>query len=100
MEPGKETPTHNKPTMDREEIIQRLKQGVCKFTYIKSDGSERVAYGTLSPAVIDDLAPTSKTKRAYKGSSPTAQPYFDIVALSWRSFKIDSFVGFDESYGE
>lgn len=86
--------------MDRDAIIEKLKEGICKFTYQKTDGSIRVAYGTLLPSVIDELAPEAKNKRAYKGNSETAQPYFDIVAKNWRSFKLDNFIEFDDNYGE
>ena len=73
------------------ELKKKLHEGVVEFTYIKKDGSERKAKGTLNFEIIEELG----------GPIPTGQitppvyttRYFDIEKEEWRSFLNDSLKG-------
>ena len=60
-----------------------MRNGVVEFTYLKKDGSERVAKGTLNNEVMgEDNIP--KGTMDYTSDSTTR--YFDVNSNGWRSF--------------
>jgi len=75
-----------KAAWSRTKVITGMKTGTVKFRYIKSDGSIRIATGTLSD--INYVAKTTESK-----PKPEVVKYFDIEAQSFRSFRIDRFIG-------
>ena len=75
-----------KAAWSRIKVITGLKSGVVTFQYIKSDGSIRIATGTLSD--INYVAKTTESK-----PKPEIIKYFDIEAQSFRSFRLDRFIG-------
>ena len=68
------------------------------FKFKKADGSIRYACGTADTEVINKYHKFSE-KEPRKGN-PTVQPYFDLDSLSFKSFKIENFMGFisEEEY--
>ncbi len=85
----------------KEQLIHYLQQTVLKFSYRKTDGSVRVAFGTLNQEVISRYAPASSgDSRHRRVPSEDVVTYFDIEALAWRSFRMDRFLAIDEDYGE
>lgn len=64
-----------------------LRHHVLRFYYIKSDGSTRIAYGTLRSELIpEDLRPKGIVNRHPIYKTVT---YFDVEKNEWRSFSID-----------
>ena len=66
------------------ELKSKMHAGIVEFTYIKKDGTERRAKGTLHTEIIEE----------HGGALPTGQitppfyttRYFDIDKGEWRSF--------------
>ena len=79
-----------------EEFRAKLSAGKYRFSYFKTDGSIREAIGTLNPEYI----PSDKQPVADNPSPITPHygtfPYFDLGRNSWRSFRLDNFIGFVE----
>ena len=68
------------------------------FKFKKADGSIRYAAGTVDSGIINQYHKFSE-KEPRKGN-PSVQPYFDLDSLSFKSFKIENFIGFisEEEY--
>ena len=88
-----------------EDIRTDLRNGYVHFTYVKADGSYRVALGTLNPALI----PADKMPKTDKTESDIAMQenrdrlglisYYDLNKDGWRSFYFYSLVEIeDENY--
>lgn len=75
-----------KAAWSRIKVITGMKTGTVTFRYIKSDGTVRVATGTLSD--INYVAKSTESK-----PKPEVVKYFDIEAQSFRSFRLDRFIG-------
>lgn len=77
-------------------LTKYLKQGVVKFSYLKSNGKEREAFGTLNSSVIEDYAAPSGRNR--RGGPSSTFSYFDIEKLAWRCFIPENLIGIDPDY--
>jgi len=75
-----------KAAWSRLKVVSGMKSGVVSFEYVKSDGTIRLAKGTLTG--FDYTAKTTESK-----PKPEVIKYFDIEAQSFRSFRIDRFLG-------
>lgn len=78
--------------MNRNEMIEMLRDQVCVVKFTKVNGESREMACTLNENAIPD---TMKPK-----ASPTAWPeevirVFDVNKSGWRSFKVDSVQTFD-----
>ena len=73
------------------ELKKKLHEGVVEFTYIKKDGSERKAKGTLNLEIIENLGGPIPTGQITPPAYTTR--YFDIEKEEWRSFLNDSLKG-------
>ena len=73
------------------ELKKKLHEGVVEFTYIKKDGSERKAKGTLNLEIIEELGGPIPTGQITPPAYTTR--YFDIEKEEWRSFLNDSLKG-------
>lgn len=80
-----------KVSYTEEYIKEQLKNGICEFKYRKKDGSERIARGTRKSDILKENA-AEPSGRGTEKSGVIA--YYDIDSEGWRSFKIDSFLGF------
>ena len=77
-----------------EDFRTKLRTGVWRFSYFKTDGSIREARGTLSPLLIPaDKLPSSGASLD-KEKSASSFPYYDLDRCAWRSFDIRNFLGF------
>ena len=74
------------------------KEGYHYFKFKKADGSIRFACGTLDSDVIAQYHTFSSNGK--KPANTALQIYFDLDALAFRSFKVESFIGFitEEEY--
>lgn len=75
-----------KAAWQRLKVTNGLKSGVLTFVYIKTDGSIRKATGTLTGLNYE-------AKGSQKQNIPQVVKYFDLEAQSFRSFRIDRFIG-------
>jgi hypothetical protein len=76
-------------TMDREEIVNKLKQGLLEVTFNKVNGDERVMTCTLQEGVIP--AATKKDPLSLKKVrevNPEVVSVWDTNATGWRSFRV------------
>ena len=80
-----------KVTYTEEYIKEQLKNGVCEFKYRKKDGSERTARGTRKVDVLKENG-VEPSGRGVEKAGVIA--YYDVDVDGWRSFKLDSFLGF------
>ena len=87
---------------DVKEFKDKLKAGEVKFKYLKKDGSERTATGTLNPELMDLPKPkttsdvdkaSEKQKKARKLPSDSVF-YYDLEAKGFRSFKMSNFIDY------
>ena len=74
-----------------EAIKERLTSGSVHFTYLKKDGTEREAYGTRNPGIINDYNATPSGNGTEKTRVIT---YYDLNSNGWRSFKVENFISF------
>ena len=58
-----------------------MQQRICKFYFMKVDGSIREAYGTLKDSLIPATGESNRKK------NDTVQTYFDTEKGEWRCFK-------------
>lgn len=71
-----------------EELKSLMRKSVVKFTYLKKDGEERVACGTLDMEVIPEEAhPVGDSDRKV---SDDVIRYYDVEKNGWRSFAIQN----------
>lgn len=72
-----------------EDFKKTLHDGVVKFTFIKRDSSERVAYGTLHPAYLPPPPPkkeeTDEKPRKPRKVNPDLQGWYDLQKHAWKS---------------
>lgn len=85
---------------DVAEFKKKLSAGEVKFKYMKKDGSERTAVGTLDPKLmnlpekktssdIDNAAAKQKKARKLPADSVF---YYDLESKGFRSFKMSNFI--------
>ena len=55
---------------------------ICKFYFLKVDGTIREAYGTLATGMIPETASTDTRKK-----NDMVQTYFDTEKQEWRCYK-------------
>lgn len=74
----------------KQEILEKLpKHGEFRFFFYKKDGTVREAYATLDPVVISEF--WQPKGGGYEEAEDVIR-YFDLEALSWRSFKVENFI--------
>ena len=68
-------------------LKNRMHDGAVSFTYLKKDGSERTARGTLN---IDTMGHENAPKGVQTTSNDTTTRYYDLNSEGWRSCKIEN----------
>lgn len=82
--------------MNREEMIVRLRSGVCNVSFTKVNGERRDMRCTL----VRDMIPTDQQPTSAVTEETESQPnesvirVFDLTANGWRSFKVDNVINF------
>ena len=64
-------------------LKEAMRNGVVEFTYLKKDGSERVAKGTLNSEIMGEC---NMPKGTMDYASDSTTRYFDVNSNGWRSF--------------
>jgi hypothetical protein len=77
--------------MNRDELVNALKNGIVEVNFTKVNGENRIMKSTLKseylPPQIDIEEAISKKK------NDEVLAVWDIEAAGWRSFRIDSIIG-------
>lgn len=68
-----------------------LHEGVVEFKFIKVNGDERIARGTLHETAITEDG-GSMPKGTMTVSDETIR-YYDLNSKGWRSFRVENFIG-------
>ena len=79
--------------MSRDEMITELKAGVCKVTFTKVNGEERIMDCTLMP----DMLPESERERSTNPQRNVREEnlsVWDVNANGWRSFRLANVTSF------
>lgn len=85
-------------------LTNRLRDGVAAFQYVKTDGSTRIAYGTLNMEIIhrryvNPAASSTPVRRKRKNYAKDGIfVYFDLEKLGWREFHISPGFQLIDSY--
>ena len=81
-----------------ESFRAKLSTGVYRFSYLKKDGTIREARGTLDLSRI----PEDQLPKGSEIINPQFEifNYFDLERNSWRSFRLDNFIGFVEQINQ
>ena len=74
-----------------------LARAIVEFTYVKKDGSERVARGTnygeiIPPSKMPSGALARKIALGQAEPNYCSIPYFDLDKEEWRAFSVERFV--------
>lgn len=81
--------------MNRDEMLNSLRENVCEVTFTKKDGSEREMTCTLNMHSIDEEYHPKGTD-GDQGVKPNLDvvKVFDLANLGWRSFRVESVKNF------
>ena len=83
--------------MNRNEMVDQLKNGICEVVFEKVNGDERTMSATLSPNHLpkrDDEAPASIQR------SDDVIAVWDMIKEDWRSFRVASVKTFEQLTGD
>ena len=78
--------------IERDFLINELRNGNVKVTFTKLDGTERVMLCTLQESVV--VPYERKTERVKQVNEDTL-PVWDLDNDAWRSFKLSSITGIE-----
>ena len=78
--------------MDRNEMINNLKEGVCEVVFTKVNGDKRTMLCTLSSEVLPEAVTSTSTPTTV---NEEVVKCFDVEAKGWRSYRVDSVISFE-----
>jgi hypothetical protein len=84
-------------SLDKDVIKSELHSKVCKVTFTKVNGEERVMYCTLNESMIPSDVVSSETTTT-RAENPAVQAVYDVNAPGWRSFRWDSVKDFTSEF--
>ena len=85
-----DTPTSISKGMMMETLKKRMMRGeVCRFAYMKKDGTVRIAVGTLQKHAVEANVEGTGVPKRYYGMFA----YLDLEKMAWRGFKETNFIG-------
>lgn len=76
----------------REEMIDCLKEGICRVVFTKKNGEERDMTCTLSAVYLPEYKKSTHKKSEIKTD---AIAVYDINAVGWRSFNVSNVKNFE-----
>jgi len=80
--------------MNRDEMINELRQRDCRVIFKKTNGEERDMLCTLREDAIPEWSSDNNTAKESKGFSQEAIRVIDVNKNEWRSFRVDSVISF------
>lgn len=75
-------------------LEKQLSNGVRKFSFVKKDGSTRIALGTTNTKIINAALGSKRPSNGVSSRSPNVTTYFDMEAQAFRCFITDNFKEF------
>ncbi len=81
-------------------LLEGLFEGITHFEFIKADGSDRIAYGTLNAdIIIEKIGSRNNSPKRHNRRHPYGViNYYDLEKEGWRGFNIERLVTVDENY--
>jgi hypothetical protein len=76
-------------TLDKEDVKQKLHEGICKIVFTKANGDTRIMHCTLNEALLPEQV---DLEEAVQKKAPNADvlAVWDVENSGWRSFRWDS----------
>lgn len=71
-------------------LLDFLVEGICKISFTKRDGSNRVAFCTLNYDLIPSEYLNSIGKTFLPDANPDIIPFWDVTHGAWKSFYVNS----------
>lgn len=69
----------------KEEMIEELKEGICRVVFTKQNGEERDMSCTLSKVYLPEAKESTRKKAEIKTDAISV---YDVNAEGWRSFNV------------
>jgi hypothetical protein len=83
-----------------DDLINDLRDGVCRVTFTKKDGTERKMKCTLNEKFMPKIEFAKDTKEVKEPNKEVVKCW-DLEKEAWRSFRVDSVkIAFLEQYGD
>lgn len=81
--------------MDKQQIVESLRSGICNVRFVKVDGTMRILRCTLHPDYIprgdaNEDGDGPKRKRSPQYISENVLAVWDLDELHWKSFRISN----------
>ena len=83
--------------IDKDNVVEKLKNGVCKVVFTKANGENRVMHATLN----EEILPPQQDVEEYiqkKKPNPDVLAVWDTDKGAWRSFRWDSLKEFKTEF--
>jgi len=80
--------------IDKDDIVEQLKNGVCRIIFTKTNGEDRLMFATLN----EEILPPQQDVEEYiqkKKPNPNVLVVWDTDIGAWRSFRWDSVKEFE-----
>lgn len=83
-----------------DDLINDLRDGICKVTFTKKDGTERLMKCTLNKNFMPQIEFVKESKDVKEPNKEVIKCW-DLDKEAWRSFRVDSVkIAFLEQYGD
>ena len=81
--------------MNRDEMLNKLHENVCKVTFTKVNGENRVMNCTLKKEVLKESLGESYTEDTNSRDTADVVTVLDTDKNAWRRFRVDSVTSFE-----
>ena len=81
--------------MNRNEMLNKLHENVCKVTFTKANGENRVMNCTLKPKVLKETLGEIYEENAESRDNVDVITVMDTDKGAWRRFRVDSVTSFE-----
>ena len=81
--------------MRRSTMLKKLHENVCKVTFTKSNGENRVMNCTLKPDVLKEVLGETYEDNAESRDTNEVITVMDKEKNAWRRFRVDSVTSFE-----
>jgi hypothetical protein len=85
----------DKNMMNRNEMLNKLHENVCKVTFTKKNGENRVMNCTLQPKVLKETLGETYEDDAVSRDTADVITVMDTDKGAWRRFRVDSVSSFE-----
>ena len=82
--------------MRRSTMLKKLHEGVCKVTFTKANGENRIMKCTLKPEMLKETLGESYEDNAESHDTVDVITVMDTEKNAWRRFRVDSVTSFEE----